>query len=106
MQALGAPPINQMPGKLEQWVPQDMAQQVKMVRVKGLQGGRQVPLTRQVVGVDYRRHLARRPLSLVTSPGKAVSILCSKPSPVCMSWPTATNAVAVLFNHFCLHHID
>lgn len=38
--ALGAPPTDQMPGKLKQWVPQDVAQQVKMVRVKGLQGGR------------------------------------------------------------------
>ena len=56
MQVMGAPPTEQVPGKLQQWVPLDVAMHVMLGWVKGRPGGRQVPLTRQVVGVDYHCH--------------------------------------------------
>ena len=81
MQAMGAVPTMDNPGVPQQWVPQDIASQVQMVQVKARRGqGGVLPLTRQLVGVDFiRGSAASSPGTSVlptTAPGKAVSCLC------------------------------
>ncbi len=57
VQAVGANATEKDPAVLQQWVPQYIADQVKMVRVRGLRGGKgsaqQLPLTRELIAVDW-----------------------------------------------------
>lgn len=57
IQVLGFTPTEDNPAVLQQWVPQSIAEQVKMVKVTDIPGSiggaQQLPLIREVVAVDF-----------------------------------------------------
>lgn len=74
-QAVRAPATEVNPAVLQQWVPYSVANEVKMVKVSGLRGGkggaRQLPLTRELIAVDWRKLSRTRESSSRLPPAQA-----------------------------------